>query len=186
MFKELVKKNRSYRRFYQEKEITKEELYDLLDTARYTASGANKQPLRYIVSNEREKNERIFSCLRWAGYLQDWDGPEEGEKPAAYIVILSPKEINASHDEGIVAQTILLSAVEKGYGGCMIGNIDREKLSKNLKIPEEYAIKLVIALGCPKENIIIEEISAGDDIKYYRDKEKIHHVPKIKLEDLIL
>lgn len=188
MLRELVKKNRSYRRFYQEKEIEKEALYDCIDIARYTASGANKQPLRYMISDssEHEKNEKIFSCLRWAGYYTNWEGPTEGEKPAAYIIILSPKEINAAHDEGIVGQTILLAATEKGFGGCMIGNVDHEKLSKELEIPSEYAIKLVIALGYPKESVILEDISEGEDIKYYRDEEENHHVPKIKLEDLIL
>ena len=186
MLKELVMKNRSYRRFYQDKKIGSEQLRALVDIGRLTASGANKQPVRYILSNEDNKNEIIFKCLRWAGYLEDWVGPENGEKPAAYIIMVEPKGVNAAHDEGIIGQTILLAAVEEGLGGCLLANVDRKMLREGLKIDEKYDIKLVVALGYPKEEVVLEEVSESDDIRYYRDKERVHHVPKIRLEDLIL
>lgn len=186
MLKELVMKNRSYRRFYQNKEVTKEQLKSFINIGRFTASGANRQPVRYILSNQSSENEKIFQCLRWAGYLKDWEGPNEGEKPSAYIVMVEPKGVNAPHDEGIIGQTILLAAVEQELGGCFIANIDRERLRKALKLDDQYDIKLVIALGYPKEEVVLEEISETDDIQYYRDEAKIHHVPKIKLDDLIL
>jgi hypothetical protein len=100
--------------------------------------------------------------------------------------MLEPSGINAPNDEGIAGQTILLSAVEKGMGGCFIANVDRENLSKALNIPSEYVIKLVIALGYPKEEVVLEEIGADGDIKYYRDENQVHHVPKLKLEDVVL
>jgi len=186
MLKDLVIKNRSYRRFYQDKTIDSEQLRALIDIGRFTASGSNRQPVRYILSYQAKRNEKIFKCLRWAGYLEDWDGPEEGERPSAYIVMVEPKGINAPHDEGIIGQTILLAAVEQGLGGCFLANIDREMLRETLNVDDKYDIKLVIALGYPKEEIVLEEISENDDIKYYRDEKRIHHVPKIKLEDLIL
>lgn len=185
-FKDLVKKNRSYRRFYEDKKISYEELKELVDIGHLTPSGANKQPVRYLLACTEEDNQKVFPSLRWAGYYQDWDGPKAGERPTGYIIMLSPKDINAAHDEGIIGQTILLAAVEKGMGGCFIGNIDRERLAKDMNIPEQYAVKLVLALGYPKENVILEEISEGDDFKYYRDKEQNHHVPKLRPEDLIL
>lgn len=186
MIKELAIKNRSYRRFNQEQKIKELDILDCIDTARYTASGANKQTLRYIVSANDNKNSEIFECLRWAGYYKDWDGPKEGERPCAYILIIGANDQNTAHDEGIVAQTILLSATEKGFGGCMIGNIDRQKLTKVIQIPDGYTIKLVIALGYPKEEVIIEDISKDESIIYYRDEQQKHHVPKIKTKDLII
>lgn len=185
MLEELVKKNRSYRRFYQEQRISKEELLSFVDLARNTASGANKQPTRYYLSVDEPKNEEIYETLGWAGYYTDWDGPIVGERPAAYIVLVSAKEVNAMHDEGIIAQTILLAAVEKGMGGCMLGNVDRVKLSKVLQLQENMSPKLVIALGYPKEKAYLEEINEGDDIKYYRDKTGGQHIPKICLKDLV-
>jgi nitroreductase len=186
MIKDLAKKNRSYRRFYEEKRISMEELLDMVDAARLTPSGANKQPIRYILSCDDKTNGIIFPNLRWAGYLADWDGPAKGERPTAYIIMVEPAGVNAPNDEGIAGQTILLSAVEKGMGGCFIGNIDRENLAKALNIPPEYSIKLVIALGYPKEEVVIEEINDNDDIKYYRDEKQVHHVPKVRLDDLVL
>ncbi len=186
MLKELVLRNRSYRRFYQDREIEYKQLRALIDTARLTASAANRQPLRYILSNEAGKNEIIFKCLGWAGYLKDWDGPGEGEKPSAYVIMVAPKDANAAHDEGISGQTILLAAVEQGFGGCIFANVDRKMLQEGLKLDENYIIKLVIALGYPKEEIVIEEVTKDDDIKYYRDENQVHHVPKIRLDDLIL
>ena len=184
----MIEKNRSYRRFYQEERITEETLLSLVNLARLSASGANKQPLRYILSSDRAVNEEIYSTVGWAGYLSDWAGPVEGERPAAYIVIVQDKnnKMVGGVDHGIAAQSILLGAVEKGLGGCIIASIQKEKLGIVLGMPEGYEILLVIALGKPKEAVVIEELTVGGDIKYWRDEQQVHHVPKLKLADIIL
>jgi len=185
--KDLVMKNRSYRRFYHDKLITEKQLQDLIELARLSPSAANLQPLKYIVSCAPKKNEMIFSCLAWAGYLKDWPGPEEGERPTGYIVIVGDTEITKDFgcNHGIVAQSITLGATEMGFGGCMIASIQRDKLRELLKIPERYEILLVIALGEPKERVVIAETKNGD-IKYWRDTNKVHHVPKRPLSEIIL
>ncbi|MBN1805790.1 MAG: nitroreductase family protein [Sedimentisphaerales bacterium] len=188
MIKELILKNRTYRRFHQEISVKEQTLRELVDLARLSASGANLQPLKYILSCEPSKNALIFPHLGWAGYLKDWDGPSEGERPAAYIIILNDTRISKSAgcDHGIAAQSILLGATEKGLGGCMIGTIQKQKLSKALEIPSRYEILLVLALGNPKEQVIIENIDTTGDIKYFRDSNGKHHVPKRALDDIIL
>jgi nitroreductase len=130
----------------------------------------------------------IFPHTRWAGYLKDWDGPVEGERPAAYILILGDTDIRASFgcDHGIAAQSIMLGATERGLGGCMLGAIDRRGLRESLDIPERYDILLALALGVPKETVVLEEVGPDNDIKYYRDEDEVHHVPKRLLEDLVL
>ena len=186
--KDLVLKNRSYRRFYEEEKVGRADLEELIEMATMTPSAANIQPLKYLLSVEKESNNDIFPLLKWAGYLTDWDGPKEGERPAAYIVILKDKELFkpfAAPDLGIVSQTILLGAVEKGFGGCIFGSVDREKLMKKFAIADKYEIALVIALGKAKEEIVVEDCVAGD-IKYYRDLKQVHHVPKRNFSDLIL
>lgn len=187
MLKDLILKNRSYRRFYQEKQISKTILKSLVDLARLSASGANLQPLKYLLSNDDKTNNLIFPTLAWAGYLKDWDGPIEGERPSAYIVILNDHSINKkiNFDAGIASQSILLGATEKGLGGCMIGSIKKEKLQRALSLPEHLSIALIIALGAPKEEIIIDEV-ISNDIKYWRDNDGVHHVPKRSLNDLII
>jgi len=187
-FRDLVLKNRSYRRFDESHTISRETLVELVSLARCTASAANRQPLKYILSSEPEMNARIFSCLAWAAYLKDWDGPAPGERPSAYIVILLDELIakNCLCDDGIAAQTILLGAVEKGIGGCMIASIQREKLGLELEIPDHFEIRLVLALGKPAERVELEDLGPEGDIRYWRDEEDIHHVPKRKVEELIV
>jgi nitroreductase len=160
----------------------------LVGLARFSPSGANLQPLKFILSADPEQNARIYPTLAWAGYLRDWDGPEEGERPSAYIILLGDTQISKQFgcDHGIAAQSILLGAVEKGLGGCMIGSIERKRLREILAIPERYEILLVIALGYPKEKVVLEDVGPDGDIKYYRDSEGVHHVPKRTLDELII
>jgi len=188
MVRDLILKNRSYRRFHQEVAIELETLRELVDLARLSASGANRQPLKYILSGDPEKNALIFPHLGWAGYLKDWPGPSEGERPSAYIIILGDKEISQSFgcDHGIAAQSILLGATEKGLGGCIIGSAKKDGLCKALKIPERYEILLVLALGKPKEKVVIETVGADGDIRYWRDSDSVHHVPKRSLDEIIV
>lgn len=184
----LFKKNRSYRRFIQDQPVSIETLYELIELARFSASSGNIQGLKFFLSNTDKQNKKIFSTLKWANYLKDWDGPSEGEQPAAYVIILGDTEIHKTIevDVGIAAQSIMLGAAEMGLGGCMIASIDRISLRKLLNLPNRYQIPLVIALGVPGEQIIIEEMKDDASVEYWRDSEGIHHVPKRKLEDLII
>ncbi|OQA23354.1 MAG: nitroreductase A [Chloroflexi bacterium ADurb.Bin360] len=188
MLKSLIRQNRSYRRFHQQIPISYEQLYEWVDLARLSASSANRQPLKFALSADPERNSRIFPCLRWAGYLSDWGGPAEGERPVAYIVILGDKRISANTgvDPGIAAQSILLGAVEAGFGGCILGAIDRDTLRSELSLPEHFDILLVLALGRPSEQVVIEAVSEDGDIRYWRDVNGVHHVPKRALDTLII
>jgi nitroreductase len=186
-FKDLVLKTRTYRRFDETHPISQETLENLIDLARLTASGGNRQPLKYLLFNKPDDCEKVFPYLAWAAYLKDWAGPGKGERPPAYIIILGDKSVtdNFGVDHGIAAQTILLGAVNEGLGGCIIGSIKREELSDDLKIPDKYEVLFILAIGKPVEKIIIDEIK-DDDVKYWRDDNGNHHVPKRNLKDIIL
>jgi nitroreductase len=185
--KDLINKTRSYRRFDESYHIKSETLESLIDLARLSASGANKQPLKYLIYNSTEDCNRIFPYLSWAGYLTEWPGPEKGERPSGYIIILGDKSITEVFgvDHGIAAQSIMLGATEYGLGGCIIGSIAREALRNELRIPDDFEILLILALGKPGEEIIIDEIK-DNDVKYWRDSKKIHHVPKRSLREVII
>ncbi len=187
MIEDLVRRTRSCRRF-REEPIGEGILRSLVNLARLSASAANLQPLKYLLSYEKEMNEIIFPELKWAGYMKDWDGPVEGERPSAYIIVLGDREISKSFgcDHGIASQNILLGATDMGLGGCIIASINRDNLRKALRIPDHFEILHVIALGRPGERIVIEEIGDGGDIKYWRDGSGIHHVPKRALDDIII
>jgi nitroreductase len=186
--RELVTKNRSCRRFRQESAVGRQTLEQFVDLARLSASAANLQPLKYILSCKPETNALILPHLAWAGYLEDWPGPAEGERPAAYIIILGDTAITKSFgcDHGIAAQSILLGATETGLAGCMIALIERRALRAALKIPAQYEILLAIALGSPKEQIVLEDVGPDGDIRYYHDNAGVHHVPKRARKDIIL
>jgi len=188
MIEDLIKQNRSCRRFYQDHQVDLETLKGLVNLGRMSASGANLQPLKYIISCDPGQNADIFACLAWAAYLKDWKGPEAGEQPSAYIVVLGDSKISkdAGCDHGIASQSILLGAREKGLGGCMIASINRETLRQHLDIPEQYKILLVLAIGKPKEEIVLESIGPDGNIRYWRDEKEVHHVPKRELDEIII
>ena len=188
MIADLIKKTRSYRRFDQGFKIELETLRELVELARLSAAAGNLQPLKYMLSNDPDKNETIFKNLGWAGYLKDWPGPDEGERPSAYIIVLGDTRICKSFgcDHGIACQNMMLGAVEKGLGGCMIGSVNRERLRKSLNIQDHLEILLVVALGKPQETVVLETVGPDGDIKYWRDSEGVHHVPKRRLEDIIV
>ena len=188
MLKDLVYRTRSYRRFDENVAVDIETLRSLVDLARHSGSGSNQQPLRFVLSCDPETNARIFPCTRWARYLEGWDGPAEGERPTAYILILLDTHIARSPgcDHGIAAQSIMLGATDKGMGGCMIGSLDRSRLRDMLDIPERYDILLVLALGKPDETVVIEDLGTDGDMRYYRDERDVHHVPKRTMDELIV
>ena len=188
MIRDLILRNRSYRRFQQDVTIDRATLSELVDLARCSASGGNRQPLKYILSCQPEKNALIFKHLSWAGSLKDWPGPVEGERPSAYIIVLGDKEVSQSFgcDHGIAAQSILLGAVDRDLGGCMLGAVKRDGLRQDLEIPQRYDILLVIALGKPEEKVVLETVGPDGNFRYWRDKESVHHVPKRPLEEIII
>lgn len=188
MLKDIVAASRSYRRFDTSVAIPMQTLEDLVGLARLCPSAANRQPLRFILCNAPADNEAVFACLKWAAYLKDWDGPAPSERPAAYVIV-----VNTAHDWdmaridlGIMAQTMLLGAVEKGLGGCMLGAIDRNRLRAHLGLAPELEIGLVLALGKPAEDVSVVDVPADGSIRYWRDEAGRHFVPKRPMTELIL
>ena len=187
-FKQIVVKNRSYRRFDQSHSLNQEMLLELVDLARCTPSAGNRQQLRYVISCASEINSKVFDTLGWAASLPDWPGPEEGERPTGYIVIVTDRSSWdwARVDLGIAAQTILLGAAAEGLGGCMLGNVRKEQLKQVLGLGDDLEIVLVIALGKPVEEVVLEDVGSEESLTYYRTVDRVHHVPKRRLKDLVL
>lgn len=182
MIRDLVLNNRSYRRWRQDEAIDYETMKEFVDLARLCSSAANRQALKYIISNDPGKNALIFP------YLRIDNNPVEGERAAAYVIILEDQGIKMIMpcDFGITAQTIMLAAVEKGFGGVMIGAIDRVGLKKALKLPSHLEILLVLALGKTIEEMVIEPIPADGNTQQWWETRDIRHVPKRDLDDIIV
>ena len=186
MLYDLVLKNRSYRRFDEDFKIGEDVLCGLCEYARLTPSGANRQFFKFRLTPSGDECSRVFPTLAWAGYIKDGT-PQVGERPSAYITIVNDNTLGTGNvmDVGIMAQTMLLRATELGLGGCMIGSIKRAELRDILCLPENHEIMLVIALGKPIEEVVIETAKDGD-VKYWRDENRVHHVPKRPISELII
>ena len=191
MIKELVKQSRSFRGYDESRKITREELAELVDCARFAPSSVNMQPFRYYLACEKEQLEKIQPLTGWARALPEKRLPYPGHRPTAFIVICQETDWQENlarfqKDVGIVAQTMLLAAAEKGLGGIMIGNFSPEKVSAALALPAHLVPMLIVAFGKPDETIVLTEAAPGDDLNYYRDENDVHYVPKRRLEDVIL
>ncbi len=184
---ELIELNRSYRRFYQDEIIPENLIIDWIDLTRKVASGRNAQTLKYTYACSTEATSSIFPLLAWAGYLKDWSGPAKGEQPAAYIIMVHDTSIAPQYfcDDGIAAQTILLAATEQGFGGCMIASFQKKELSELLELPEQLKPIMVIALGKPKEQVVLVDLK-DRNYQYYRDDQGVHYVPKRSLKEILI
>lgn len=191
MLRDLVEANRSYRGYDESYRFTREQLLGYIDLTRYTASSVNAQPLKYHIAYEKDEVDLIQSMTKWARALPQMTLPHDNMHPTGFVIICQDKDISDNlaryqKDIGIVAQTILLAAVEEGLGGCMIGNFVPDEVKEKLDFADNLQPMLIIALGKPNEKIMIEEIENGDSIKYYRDENDVHYVPKRKLEDIMI
>ncbi len=183
---DLIIQRRSIRKF-QQKKLERAQLERMVNAARMAPSASNLQPLKYVIVDEKEKVEQMFQHVRWAGFIAPYGNPGDNEKPVAYIVILADtavKETGYELDAGAAAQNIFITAMEEGIGSCWIGSINREGVSKALHIPEGYIINTVVALGYPMESPVAEEENGS--VRYYKDESGVLHVPKRKLEDVLL
>jgi len=185
---DLILKNRSFRRFDSTFQVEHDYLLELINNVRYVASARNLQPLMYKVISDKNDCQKVFPHLKWAGYLSEWQGPNENEKPTAYILIALDKNKSSNNwtytDLGIAAQTIMLQLAEKNLGGCMIASFNKNIISNELKVDEKLEIVLILAIGKPAEEIVIVEQNNLEDVKYWREN-NIHFVPKRCLEDIL-
>ena len=184
-FTELATRTRSYRRFQENKLIPQELLREMINSAGFAPCASNLQRLRFSIITEEKDKDQLFSGIGWAGYITEWDGPEPGKRPSAYIVIHAPteKKVFTGIDVGIAASYLVLSASSAGIGSCMLLNFDRMTVN-NVAPSEGYDPELLIALGYPGETVKLEK--DNEKIRYWRDSEGVHHVPKLPLEKLIL
>lgn len=188
MIKDLVLKNRSYRKYHYNKKISVAQLTELIDLARITPSSKNQQPLKYLVVTGEEDVNLVESNLKWAKFLENWDGPDRSEQPPSYIIMLTDTNLNkqADIDAGIAAQTILLGAVDKKLGGCILRSVNRQALSKHFNLASNLEIIQVIAIGYPNQKIELTSPDETSSVRYYEGNDGTHYVPKRSIDDIII
>ena len=187
---ELLKSNRSYRRFNESKAITNSTLQQLVGLTRYCASARNLQPLRYRIVSSQKERDAIFPALKWAGYLSDWEGPASGERPSAYLIQCLDVSLttNCLCDDGLQLEAITLGASALGIHGCIIKAFNVPEIIAALHLPEQYKPLYVLALGYPAEKVVVTDTDGSHDadIRYYRTADSTHIVPKRPVSELII
>lgn len=192
MLHELIRKNRSYRRFDAAVPVPFATLLQMADAARLCPSGANRQPLKYLLVEKKEQVAALFALTKWGAMLPNYNGPSEGERPTAFVVIccdtaITPNPAACQQDVGIVAQTMALTAVEQGFGCCMIGNFKKEEAARLFSLAENLRPQLLVAVGKPAEEVLLDEPEGkAESVVYYRDEAGVHHVPKRPLSEVVL
>lgn len=180
-----IRKRRSIRRFSQKK-VERRDIERLIDAARLAPSSGNSQPLVYLLVDDKETLDRVFSTLSWAKFLGGKGAPPKNKKPTAYIIVMVDTTIttkNFRRDVGFAVENMLLLATELGIGSCCIGSVERARLRKLLNVSDQFIIDIVVALGYSAEESQVEEMK--DSIKYWKDDDGVVHVPKRRLEDII-
>lgn len=191
MIEKIVARSRSYRAFYESRTVTQAELVDLINVARLCPSAMNRQPLKYRLVYEREEVETLLSITKWGGMLPDLVLPPDGKHPTAFIVVCCDTELcnsidSARFDAGVVSQTIMLAAAERGLGGCILGAFDKSRATEILSINQKNMPIVILALGKPDEKVVLCDTDDSGSIAYYRDEAGTHFVPKRSLEELII
>lgn len=189
--RDLIINTRSFRSFDESQPIPRERILEWIDNCRLCPSAKNAQPLKYKIVDTREGVEKLLPLTKWAGALENITLPPEGKHPTAMVVICCDTTVvsdvnRARIDVGIAAMTLLLSATEAGFGGCMIGAFSPDTVGEKLRIAEKYVPVLIVALGVPAETVFITNPRPDGDITYYRDSHNLHFVPKRLIEDIIL
>lgn len=188
--RQLMQADRTVRRFQEGRPVALETLESLVELTRYCPSGRNAQPLRYVIITSGEEREKVFPLLKWAGYFTDWDGPEKGERPMAYLVQCLDTKYgqNCLCDDGLQLEAITLGMHTLGLGGCIIKAFNQIGLSEVLGLDSRYVPRYVLALGYPAEKVVIEDMPDDEDadFKYYRSADSVHHVPKRPLSSIII
>lgn len=185
----LLEWRRSYRKFDENKLISKDDIGEILNSIKFASCANNRQYLRFISVENKDKVLEIFDNTKWAASLPNNMGrPKEGERPVYFIAILNDEDKKLRFngiDEGLVISNLTLVAAEKGIGSCIIGSVNDKKMREILNYEDNYSCEVVIAFGYPKVKSTIKEINLEEDQSYYLDDDGNYLVPKYKINDIV-
>lgn len=185
----LLEWRRSYRKFDETRLISKNDIDEILNSIKFASCANNRQYLRFISVENKDKVLEIFDNTKWAASLPNNIGrPKEGERPVYFIAILSDeaKKLRFNGiDEGLVISNLTLTAAEKGIGSCIIGSVNDKKMREILNYDDNYSCEVVIAFGYPKVKSTIKKINLEEDQSYYLDEDGNYLVPKYKKDDIV-
>ncbi len=182
----LLRKNRSHRAFDTSYTVAMRQLEAIVSVNDKLPSGRNAQTLRFRLLDAPGGGEDFCRFLHLGGYLPELHLPVPGTEPKAFIIVCSTEAESpiVNIDLGISLQSMALKAVEIGLNALIVKAFNRQKIKVALGLPLDPLA--VLAIGKGTERIVLDEVHTGSDLRYYRDADGTHHVPKIAVSELLI
>ena len=182
----LLRKNRSHRAFDSSYTVAKRQLEAIVSVNDKLPSGRNAQTLRFRLLDAPGGGEDFCRFLHLGGYLPELHLPVPGIEPKAFIIVCSTEAESpiVNIDLGISLQSMALKAVEIGLNALIVKAFNRQEIKEALGLPLDPLA--VLAIGKGTERIVLDEVHTGSDLRYYRDADGTHHVPKIAVSELLI
>lgn len=140
---EAIRSRRSIRKF-RSKELPREHLEQLLESARLAPSGANRQPWEMVVLTDLQKMNDLVPLCKNQKFIADC---------CLFLVgVDDPQQKWAQVDLTIALDHVTLTAMELGLGTCWIGAFDGERMGEHLGIPKNRTVTVCLAVGYPDES----------------------------------
>lgn len=168
-----LKRRRSVRHYTSEP-VPREKILEVLDIARYAASGTNSQPVEWLVIHDPEKVRKVAELtIEWMKSLENTPNPMSGYVPvlisawehgndvicrgAPHLLFAHiPEESPISPVDAIIALTHFdIAAPAFGIGTCWAGFVAAaatfyEPLQKELGLPAGRKFAYAMMFGYPK------------------------------------
>ena len=183
---ELLTTRRTYRRFTQ-KPVPADVIADMIEAVRLSSCGANRQAVRLVIVSSPELVAQIQPLVKWAAYLPPEQGtPKPEEQPTLFVAVVQDTSIpgDLDTDTGIALANLTLAAWAKGVGSCIMGAIDRPRLTELLGLSENEKLHSMVALGYPAHASRVVPLTEATGVKYYLDENRDYCVPKRAAADI--
>ena len=183
---ELLAGRRTYRRFLQ-KPVPAGVVADMVEAVRLSSCGANRQAIRLVVVQSPAMVAKVQPLVKWAAYLPPEQGvPKPGEQPVMFVAVVQDASIpgDKDTDAGIALANLTLAAWAKGVGSCIMGAIDRPRLTELLGLSENEKLHSMVALGYPAHASRVVPLTEATGVKYYLDENRDYCVPKRAAADI--
>ena len=183
---ELLAGRRTYRRFLQ-KPVPAGVVANMVEAVRLSSCGANRQAIRLVVVQSPAMVAKVQPLVKWAAYLPPEQGvPKPGEQPVLFVAVVQDASIpgDKDTDAGIALANLTLAAWAKGVGSCIMGAIDRPRLTELLGLSENEKLHSMVALGYPAHASRVVPLTEATGVKYYLDENRDYCVPKRAAADI--
>ena len=185
---DTIKSRRSVRVF-NGKNVTDDEIMQVLEAARYAPSARNIQPIEYIVVRDENTKEKLSNAARQKQPLNS---------PVSIVVVgdlsragmagrLSIHDTTTNNkgvqffiymDAAASIQNMLLAANKLGIGSLWISSFDEKALGGIMKLPEDHIPLAIITLGRYDGEKTVPPRRSPEELVHVEKYEEKNHDPR--------